>query len=165
MDWETRTGRAARAARANQSNDQSGHKGFACNALRMGWMRHFRASAHIKPTSCTLGNPGQMQQFIIGVQVWASFELTGEVCGACAWEICEGELSCVGFYSGMYTKTFICLNLVISTANVSTTSTGGVRPGIVAELLGSLQVLTSPVVPSGCVAPGITNQTISSLAH
>ena len=79
---------------------------------------------------------------------------------ACAWEICEGELSCVGFYSVMYTKTFICLNLVISTANVSTTSTGGVRPGIVAELLGSLQVLTSPVVPSGCVAPGITNQTI-----
>ena len=66
MDWETRTARAARAA-TNQSNDQSGHKGFACNALRMGWMRHFRASAHIKPTSCTLGNPGQMQQFIIGV--------------------------------------------------------------------------------------------------
>ena len=112
MDWETRTARAARAA-----TNQSGHKGFACNAPRMGWMRHFRASAHIKPTSRTLGNPGQIQQFTIGVYVWPSFEIWCKVCGAvahmstqenspshishahcmhivqCAWEICEGEFS------------------------------------------------------------------------
>ena len=154
MDWETRTARAARAA-TNQRNDQSGHKGFACNALRMGWINQLLVLLGI------LGKcSNSLSGFTFGHHFNSQRKSVVHVQCACAWEICEGELSCVGFYSGMYTKTFICLNLVISTANVSTTSTGGVRPGIVAELLGSLQVLTSPVVPSGCVAPGITNQTI-----
>jgi len=43
--------------------------------------------------------------------------------------------------------------LVFKTTNASATFTGRVGPRIVGELLGSLQITTTPVVPSGCVAP------------
>ena len=49
-------------------------------------------------------------------------------------------------------------NLVSKITNASTTSTGRVWPRIVGELLGGLQVSTSSVVPSSCVAPELSHE-------